>query len=271
MSIVDAQVHLWNAGTPNPWHRQIPAYTKEDLLQAMDGAGVDRAVIVPPMWMGDTNDLALEAARAHPDRFAVLGRLALDDPASATLLDDWNSQPSMRGLRITFSKPEEITWLTEGNLEWLWAGAERAEIPVMVMISGYLPVVAKIAERHPDLHLCVDHLGLVRNATDDAAFADLPLLLSLAAFPNVVVKATALPCYSTAPYPYPGLHPYIRQVYDAFGPSRMFWASDVTRLTSSYRECVTLVTEELAWLSSADIDLIMGDAICDWLGWDVAA
>ncbi len=267
MLVVDSQVHLWNAGTPNPWHRQIPSYSKEDLLTEMDEAGVDRAVIVPPMWMGDTNDLALEAAQAQPDRLAVLGRLALGDPENAKLLDGWNDQPGMLGLRFTFAKPEEFEWLTGGSLEWLWDGAERAGIPVMVMISGYLPEVAKIAETHPDLKLCVDHLGLVRNATDDAAFADLPLLLSLASHPNVAVKATSLPCYSTEPYPYTALHPYVRQVYDAFGPERIFWGSDVTRLTCTYRECVTLVAEELDWLSPADKELIMGGAICNWLGW----
>ena len=33
-------------------------------------------MIVPPSWEGDRNDLALEAARLHPDRFAVMtGRL----------------------------------------------------------------------------------------------------------------------------------------------------------------------------------------------------
>jgi len=30
MLIVDAQIHLWNAGNPtSPWHRQIPAYLKD--------------------------------------------------------------------------------------------------------------------------------------------------------------------------------------------------------------------------------------------------
>ena len=270
MLIVDAQVHLWNAGAPNPWHRQIPAYGKDDLLTEMDAAGVDRAVIVPPMWMGDSNDLALAAAQAHPDRLCVLGRLALDDPASKEKLHSWTQQPGMRGLRFTFSKPQEIAWLTDGSLEWLWASAEHADIPVMVMLSGYLREAAKIAEAHPELRLCIDHLGLVRQATDDAAFADLPLLLALADYPNVMVKATSLPCYSTEPYPYANLHGYLNQIYDAFGPERMFWGSDVTRLNCTYRECVTLFTEALAWLTPADKELIMGRAICDWLGWDAA-
>src|SRR5215813_7745942 len=42
MLIVDAQIHLWNAGKPtNPNHRQIAAYTKDDALKEMDAAGVD--------------------------------------------------------------------------------------------------------------------------------------------------------------------------------------------------------------------------------------
>ena len=37
MLIVDAQIHLWNAGNPtSPWHRQIPAYLKDDALKEMD-------------------------------------------------------------------------------------------------------------------------------------------------------------------------------------------------------------------------------------------
>ena len=36
MRIVDAQVHLWSAGTPtNPRHRQVPAFTKDELLGAI--------------------------------------------------------------------------------------------------------------------------------------------------------------------------------------------------------------------------------------------
>ena len=33
------------------------------LLREMDGAGVQRTVLVPPTWEGDRNDTSLEAAR----------------------------------------------------------------------------------------------------------------------------------------------------------------------------------------------------------------
>lgn len=98
MPIVDAQVHIWAANTPErPWprhqaHKPEPI-TKDDLLREMKGAGVDRAVIVPPSWEGERNDLALAAGQAHPDRFAVMGRLDPEAPASRELIATWREQP----------------------------------------------------------------------------------------------------------------------------------------------------------------------------------
>ena len=83
MTIIDAQVHIWGEDTPDrPWpaygkayaHRGGEPFGKDELLREMDAAGVDRVVIVPPSWEGERNDLALEAARLHPDRFAIMAR-----------------------------------------------------------------------------------------------------------------------------------------------------------------------------------------------------
>jgi hypothetical protein len=35
----------------------------------------------------------------------------------------------------------------------------------------------------------------------------------------------------------------------------------------SYRQCVTMFTEELSWLKGRDLERVMGGAIVDWLGW----
>jgi hypothetical protein len=53
----------------------------------MDAAGVDHGIIVPPLWEGGRNDLAMEVALLHPDRFAVIGRLAIVRPESHSLID----------------------------------------------------------------------------------------------------------------------------------------------------------------------------------------
>ena len=275
MLIVDSQVHIWGADTPDrPWppgraHQAQKPYpvTKDMLLQGMDEAGVSRVVIVPPSWEGDRNDLALEASRLHADRFAVMGRLAIERPESRSLVADWKRQPGMLGLRFTFHTEVQKPWLTDGTADWLWTAAEKAGLPVMIYVPGSLPLVDGIAARHPGLRLVIDHLALAIGRKDDAAFADLPHLLALAKRPNVAVKASALPCCSTEPYPYRGLHKHLRQVVDAFGPRRVFWGTDWTRLPCTWRQAITLFTEELPWLSAADRDWIMGRAVCEWLGW----
>jgi hypothetical protein len=58
-------------------------------------------------------------------------------------------------------------------------------------------------------------------------------------------------------------------LYDAYGPRRLFWGSDLTRLPCSYRVCVSLFTEELKWLSAHDVEWIMGRALCEWLDWPI--
>jgi len=80
---------------------------------------VARVVIVPPSWEGDRNDLALEAARLHPHRFGVMGRPAIEHPASRDLLKDWRRQPGMLGLRFTFGSALQRPWLTDGTADWL--------------------------------------------------------------------------------------------------------------------------------------------------------
>ncbi len=269
--IVDAQVHIWGADTPErPWpasghhyaHRDTPL-DKDALLREMDEAGVDRVVIVPPSWEGDRNDLALQAARLHPDRFAIMGRLPLH-PTNPAALETWRRQPGMLGLRYTAGR--EGGWLTDGSAEWVWAAAQRHGLPVMISCPGLLPVIDSIAERYPGLRLVIDHLALRRDK-DDAAYADIPLLCSLAKRPNVAAKASATLASSTQPYPYRNVHGYLRQVFDAFGPLRMFWGTDLTRLPCTYRQAVTMFTEELPFLSDSDKEWVMGRALRAWLGW----
>ena len=274
MLIVDSQVHIWGADTPQrPWpkrqapHRPQPI-TKDDLLLEMGAAGVDRVVLVPPGWEGDRNDLALEAARLHPDRFVVMGRLDTEDPGVKEQLPTWTSHPGMKGVRLTFHTPWQLPLLTEGKVEWFWPLAERYGIRVTLLAPHrLLHLIDSIAERHPDLRISLDHMAIPYHTKDEASFVGLDKLLALARRPNIAVKVSGLPCNISETYPYPGLHQHIRRVYDAFGPRRLFWGSDLSRLPCSYRQSVTLFTEELPWLTADDKEWIMGRGVCEWLDW----
>jgi len=270
MRIVDAQVHLWSGGKPaNLRHRQVPQFTKDDVLKEMDEAGVNAAIIHPPTsWDPNANALAIEAARLHPDRFAILGNFPLDKPESRALIGGWTKQPGMLGLRFTFLQPHQQTWPTDGSIDWLWPAAERAGLPVALLAANFLPKVGQVAERHQGLKLIIDHLGRRSPATtDEATWDNLPQMLALAKYPNVAIKATGAPSYSGEAYPFGNIHDKLRRIFDAFGPERMFWGTDITRMPCSWRQCVTMFTEELPWLTGRDKELVMGRAVCDWLGW----
>ncbi len=277
MLIADAQVHIWAPSTPErPWlpprpdlplpHKPAP-FTKDDLLREMDAAGVYRAVLVTPLWEGVRNDLVLAAAQAHPDRFGVMGRFDAEAPAARGLIPTWLRQPGMLGLRLMFFRPLERPLLVEGRVDWLWPEAEKAGVPIMLFAQhADLHLVDRIAKRCPGLKLVIDHLGLTRGK-DEEAFREFDKLLALARRPNVAVKASCLPHYTTDTYPYRWLHPYLRRVYDAFGPRHMFWGTDVTRLPCSYHQAVTMFTEEIPWLTAEDKEWIMGRGLCEWIGW----
>ena len=271
MQIVDSQIHLWENATMSPQHRQIPTYSMDDALQEMAEAGVDAAVIHPPSTLGEAmNALAVDAARQHPDTFCILGNFDLQSPDRLDIVTHWRQRPGMLGFRFTFNQPHQQRWWTDGSLDWFWAACEQAELPIGLLAGGHMADLGTIAARHPGLKLHIDHCGRGGGGgggTDEAAFANLGEMLALATYPNVAVKLSGAPSYSSHPYPYRNIHPYLRQIFDAFGPQRCFWGTDITRMPCSYRQCVTMFTEELSWLQGRDKELVMGEAICDWLGW----
>ena len=63
------------------------------------------------------------------------------------------------------------------------------------------------------------------------------------------------------------MEPFLRRIFDAFGPNRMFWGTDISKMPCSWRHCATMFTEHLPWLCKPDQQLVMGDALCVRWGW----
>src|SRR5437016_8774125 len=40
-------------------------------------------------------------------------------------------------------------------------------------------------------------------------------------------QMSGAPSYSSQPYPYKNIHGYLRQIFEAFGPERLFWGTDI--------------------------------------------
>ena len=275
MTIIDAQVHIWAAETAekpyaredaSPPHRPVPL-GRDELLREMDNAGVARCILVPPTWEADRNDTSLEAARLHPDRFRVMGKLALTNPNGPALMATWNQQPHMLGIRMTFNAGRARQWIEDGTADWFWDAAEKYHVAVMAFAPNAVPKLGEVAERHPGLRLIIDHMGLssaLRGKSLEPAVAN---VMKLARLKNVAVKVSALPCYVDEPYPFPTLQPLVRRVVDAYGPERCFWGTDLSHLPCPYQQVVTLFTEEMKSLTTDELEWIMGRGLAAWLNW----
>lgn len=284
MKIIDAQVHVWKPDHPDrPWDpvaktqlHKFAAYrpeplSYEELLREMDTAGVDAAILVPPYWEGDRVDYALVAAQKHPERFGVMGHVPTEEAEGREVLAHWKEQAGMLGMRQTFAREDRRAKLVDGSCEWLWREAAQLGIPAMIHAPTAIDELCQVAQRHPDLTIILDHMGILIHTQDDAIAPYIEQAVRLAAYPNVSVKVSAAPTYSTDVYPYRNIHGYIRRLVEAFGARRCFWGTDMTRLPCTYRQSVTMFTEEMPFLSEEDIEWIMGRGLAECLGWRICS
>lgn len=277
MTIIDAQIHVWSPDTSKkPWvagstpRAQGPSLSAEQALAVLDDAGVSRAVLVPPSWVGDDNGDALDAARRYPDRFAVMGRFDPTIKGGEPILARWREQPGMLGVRMTFHLREHVALLSGDTIEWFWAACERFGLPVMVYVPGNAEVMGPIAGRHPKLKLIMDHMARPHGRKDDEAFADLDKLLALARHPGVAVKVSSVPCYTTEAFPFANVDKHLKRIHEAFGARRMLWGTDYTRLPVPYRDAARHAREGMPFLSASDREWVVGRACAEWVGWKLS-
>src|SRR5882672_9913351 len=91
---IDAQVHCYERNRPErPWAGTLTGpdeVTGDQMVAAMDAVGVDGAILVSPfsMYRYDAS-YALEAHRAHPDRFRLVKPVDPTDPVVVDTIADW--------------------------------------------------------------------------------------------------------------------------------------------------------------------------------------
>ena len=197
MMVIDSQVHAYEANTPTrPW-ASVPNWpdhvTGDEMVAAMDKVGVDGAIFISAfsMYRYDAS-YAVDVARAHPGRLAIVKPVDPDDPDVGDVVADWKTTPGAVGIRIMLTK-EGAREPDDPGLDRIARAAVRHDFPVNLLCWDNLDAGTALIDRHPDTRFILDHLGILQPRTPPAPehpWADLPKVLELAKRPNAVIKVS---------------------------------------------------------------------------------
>lgn len=273
--IIDSQVHAYEANTPKrPWAsvpNWPPHVTGDEMVAAMDKVGVDGAIFISAfsLYRFDAS-YAMEVARAHSGRMAIVKPLNADDPAVADVVAEWKKVPGAVGIRIMFTK--ESGW-TPGHagIDRICRAAVAHDFPLNLHCWDNLDNGIALIDRHPDTRFILDHLGILQPRVPPAPaepWVALPRILDLAKRKNVVIKVSGACTLSKEPYPFPDIWEPLARVFDAWGIDRCLWGTDWTRAAAvvNYEQAVEPF-RTTSRLSEGDRAMLMGGACAKAYGW----
>jgi L-fuconolactonase len=242
-------------GTRSEWSKER-SVTLEELLAAMDEAGVDKAAIVhSSTTYGFNNDYVVDAVAARPERFTGVFSVNVTQPDAPDRMRYWYGK-GMTGMRI-YARGSTIkeAWLALDDPATFpaWECAGELGISVATNMHGTgagLEQIKSTLGRFPRVRLIIDHLG--RPPVDDGPPYDAAKdYFTLADFPNCYLKLTpsglnsVLKGKATA-------DTLIPKLVGVFGADRIAWGSNYPASPGTMSEIVAASELTLRSLSDAD-------------------
>ncbi len=242
------------------------AASVEMLLEEMDQFGIAGCVLVQVIYHGWDNRYVAHCLKAHPRRFRAQGLIDPTDPQIAQKLEYWVRDHGLSGMRfspIYYRGKDE--WLNAPSSDALWKkAAELGAIFNFFIATEQLPKLEETVRRFPGVPVVIDHLARIDLKAADPS-QEVRKLLALARYPNVSVKVSELSIISPSKkYPYQDTFPWVRRVYDAFGPDRLLWGTGFPGATRaqagrpSLEEELALIRSEIPFFTAEDREKILG-------------
>lgn len=251
MGYVDAHVHVWTddfdryplAEGYTPAQMKPPTFTPEELLAHCRPLGVDRIVLVQMSFYGADNRYMLDTMSRYP---GVFGGIAVIDPAGPAVEAEMDrlGELGVRGFRLQPAGQPAGEWLTPGH-ERLFAHATHTGQALCCLINPPALIdLERLARRYPRAPVVIDHLCRI-GAGGEVVAEEVAALCRLAVYPQIKVKVSAFYALGSGRPPYHDLLPLLREVYAAYGPQRLMWATDCPYQVqqATYEDSLALVRD----------------------------
>jgi predicted TIM-barrel fold metal-dependent hydrolase len=225
----------------------------------VEAAGLEHSVIVHPEPYQDDHRY-LEYSFAHEPRAGYFKGVCLFDPFREdtpgrvrSLMDRWPKRIVAMRIHETQMTPEASGPIRNRDMQdprmlacWKALAAMGLGIQ-MHFIPAQAPHIRSLAEKLPDTTVILDHMGRPADGTEK----EYQEVLRLAQLPRVILKYSGWDMYKG------DLNKLTRQIYDAYGPTRMIWGT-LGGTIEEYRKQSARLEELLAFASAEDRANIAG-------------
>jgi predicted TIM-barrel fold metal-dependent hydrolase len=244
-------------GHQSDWSRTRPV-TLEQLVAAMDAAGVQKAAIVQASTCyGHDNSYVADAVAAYPKRFTGVFSVDVLATDATERMRYWHGK-GLTGMRLfTFGSTmsEQASWLDDPKSYPSWTCAGELGLSVCLQMSAKaIPQAIRMAERFPNVRIILDH-GARPVLEDGPPYNGAASLFELARFPNVYLKLTPR-IFAESRRGKATPDTFFPRLVAEFGASRLAWGSNYPSSEGKLPALLAVARQSLACLPKGDQDWI---------------
>jgi predicted TIM-barrel fold metal-dependent hydrolase len=245
-------------GKRSEWSKKR-SVTFEELIAAMDEAGVDRAAVVhsSTTYGYDCSYLA-DSVAVRPER--VTGVFSVDMMAADApeKIRYWAKERKLGGLRLYTAggtHEEQSTWMSDPRVFRGLECARELGLPVCVSLRpAGVPQLVALVERLPDVRFVVDHM-MEPPIAEGPPYDGSRFLFDLAAHGNLYLKLTTLNVRASRKEK-GSPETFFPLLVEKFGASRIAWGSNYPSAQGTLKEMVAEARSALGVLPERDQEWI---------------
>jgi L-fuconolactonase len=261
---LDSHVHVWKSDPAFPFaagaHPSPADASVEMLLELMQANQVERTVLIQVIHYKWDNSYLASVLKRYPKMFHGVCRVNPEDPAAPDQLSRMTQEQGFRGVRLSPAAGPGGDWISGPLMPPLWRRCAQLKVPMTLLIPvTRLPELHPLIEANPDLQVVIDHMADC--PVGDAA--KLEMLLALAKYPKVFVKASHMWSLSAEAYPYADAMAQVKRLNGVFGAKRLMAGTDypISLPKQSYAQTVALYREHMEFLSAEDHAQILSKTV----------
>ena len=248
----------------------------EMLIEYMNWAGVDRAVLYQAPMYGNHNEYTADARRLYPGKFGASVGLAspLDGQKG---LSDLQYIKDLGHVAVKLEMPDQPFSLDDERYDPWWRKIGELGLVCSVDLGWDPPAnpynfqisrLERIVSRYDNITFMVVHLGVsyLWDVSQKQPFPYLQQALKLKKYANVWFDLTGLQefCENEKPpmndYPFPRAQEIVRAAVEDAGSERLVWGTDFPGILiyCTYPQTLNLIRYHCDFLSDRDKELILG-------------